>query len=116
MLLLLFAAVLLMALVLGIGSVISYVMAAAVFALAFSLSRRMFPDRVIEVERAPHSGNAEVDALIAEARTQLDAIARANDVIGITADGKVQILLSQATENDLQFILPRFKDFLVEVK
>ena len=42
--------------------------------------------------------------------------ARANDVIGITADGKVQILLSQATENDLQFILPRFKDFLVEVK
>lgn len=41
---------------------------------------------------------------------------RANDVIGITADGKVQVLLSQATENDLQFILPRYKDFLVEVK
>ena len=41
---------------------------------------------------------------------------RVNDVIGVTADGKLQILLSQATENDLQFILPRFKDFQVEVK
>jgi UDP-glucose 4-epimerase len=41
---------------------------------------------------------------------------RANDVIGLTADGKVQVLLSQATANDLQFILPRYKDFLVEVK
>jgi hypothetical protein len=41
---------------------------------------------------------------------------RANDIIGITAEGKVQVLLSQATEKDLQFILPRYKDFLVEVK
>jgi UDP-glucose 4-epimerase len=41
---------------------------------------------------------------------------RANDVIGVAANGKLQILMSQATENDLQFILPRFKDFQVEVK
>lgn len=41
---------------------------------------------------------------------------RANDIIGITAEGKVQVILSQATEKDLQFILPRYKDFLVEVK
>ena len=75
------AAVLLAALVLGIGSVFSYIVAAAVFAGAFVLGRKAFPDRVIEVERAPRSGNAEVDALIGEARAQLDAIARANDAI-----------------------------------
>ena len=75
------AAVLLVALVLGIGSLLSYIIAAAVFALSFAAGRKMFPDRVIEVQRAPQSGNAEVDALIAEARAQLDAIARANDAI-----------------------------------
>ncbi|MBR5559943.1 MAG: 5-bromo-4-chloroindolyl phosphate hydrolysis family protein [Clostridia bacterium] len=75
------AAVLLVALVLGIGSVMSYLIAAAAFALAFAAGRKAFPDRVIEVERAPRSGDAEVDALIAEARSQLDAIAAANDAI-----------------------------------
>ena len=75
------AAVLLMALLMGIGSVFSYVIATAVFALAFSAGRKLFPARVIEVERAPQSGNAQVDALISEARVQLDAIAEANDAI-----------------------------------
>lgn len=74
-------AVLLTALMVGIGSFFSYVLAAGVFALAFAWGKKLFPDRVIEVERAPHSGNAEVDALIAEARSQLDAIAAANDAI-----------------------------------
>lgn len=41
---------------------------------------------------------------------------RANDIIGATADGKLMLLLSQATEKDLQFILPRFEGFEVEVK
>ena len=75
------AAVLTVALVLGIGSTVSYVIAAAAFAGAFVLGQKLFPARVIEVERAPRSGNAEVDALIGEARAQLDAIARANDAI-----------------------------------
>lgn len=75
------AAVLLVALLFGIGSVISYLIAAAVFAAAFAAGRKAFPDRVIEIERAPQSGNAEVDALITEARGQLDAIAAANDAI-----------------------------------
>lgn len=75
------AAVLLAALVLGIGSAFSYLIAAAVFALAFAAGRKAFPDRVIEIERAPQSGDAEVDALIDEARGQLDAIAMANDAI-----------------------------------
>ena len=43
--------------------------------------RKKYPDRVIEVETAPKSGNAEVDALIREARGQLDQIADANDAI-----------------------------------
>lgn len=100
------AAVLLMALVMGIGSALSYVMAAAVFGLAFVLGKRVFPDRVIEVERAPRSGNAEVDALIAEARAQLDAIARANDAIA------EDVLSAQIVdiENTCRTILARLEE------
>ena len=74
-------AVLFVALTVGIGSAVSYVFAAAAFALGYVGGKKVFPDRVIQVQRAPQSGNAEVDALIAEARGQLDAIARTNDVI-----------------------------------
>lgn len=69
------------ALTAGIGSLLSYGAAAAVGAAAFAVGKRVFPDRVIEVESAPKSGNAEVDALIREARAQLDEISRANDAI-----------------------------------
>lgn len=75
------AAVLFVALTVGIGSAVSYVFAVAAFALGYAGGKKVFPDRVIEVERAPQSGNAEVDALIAEARGQLDAIVEANDAI-----------------------------------
>ena len=74
-------AVLAAALVLGIGSLLSYGIAAAAGALGFLAGKRLFPDRVVEIERAPRSGNAEVDALIAEARGQMAAIAQANDAI-----------------------------------
>jgi len=40
---------------------------------------------------------------------------RANDILGATPNGKIRLLLSQATEDDLPFILPRFEDFSVEV-
>lgn len=40
---------------------------------------------------------------------------RANDIIGEAPDGKLQLLLSQATEKDLPFILPRFEGLDVEV-
>ncbi len=69
------------ALILGIGPAYSYALAAAIGAACFMLGRRLFPDRVIEIERAAKSGNAEVDALIAEARSQLSAIRAANDAI-----------------------------------
>ena len=75
------AAVLLAALVLGVGSVFSYLLAAAAGAIGFLAGKKCFPDREIEVERAPESGNAEVDALISEARMQLEDIAQTNDAI-----------------------------------
>jgi len=75
------AAVLFVALTIGIGSMVSYVFAAAAFALGYVGGKKAFPDRVIEVERAPESGSAEADALITEARAQLKAIAEANDAI-----------------------------------
>ncbi len=40
---------------------------------------------------------------------------RANDIIGAAENGKVRLLLSQATEKDLPFILPRFEGMDVEV-
>jgi len=73
--------VLAFALVFGMGSFVTYVLAAAAGFCAFRLGRRLFPDRVIEVERAPQSGDAQTDALIAEARAQLVEIAAANDAI-----------------------------------
>ena len=69
------------ALLIGIGRISDYLLAAGIGLLAFAAGRKLFPDRVIEVERAAKSGNAEVDALIAEARTQLAAIRAANDAI-----------------------------------
>ena len=100
------AAVLLVALVLGIGSFFSYVLAAAAGAAAFAAGRKLFPDREIEVERAPKSGNAEVDALIREARAQLEAIAAANDAIA------EDVLSSQIAdiENTCRKILARLEE------
>lgn len=50
----------------------------------------------------------EMDELIAKK-------IRANDILGATRDGKVRLLLSQATEADLPFILPRFEELNVKV-
>lgn len=40
---------------------------------------------------------------------------RANDILGQTEDGKLQILLSNATEKDLPFILPRFENLGLDI-
>ena len=60
--------VLAVALTAGIGTISSYLIAAGVGCAAFALGKKKYPDRVVEVETAPKSGNAEVDALIREAR------------------------------------------------
>lgn len=69
------------ALIAGLGGISDYLIAAGVAVALWVVGSRLFPDRVVEVETAPRSGNAEVDALISEARGQLDAIRRANDAI-----------------------------------
>lgn len=52
--------------------------------------------------------------------TEMDCLlrgkVRANDIMGVTEEGKLQLLLAQATEKDLPYILPRFEGFQVEVK
>ena len=75
------AAVLAMAVLVGLGSLSSYLLAAGAGFLAFAAGKKRFPDHVIEVQRAPASGDPQVDQLIAEARTQLEQIHAANDVI-----------------------------------
>lgn len=69
------------ALIFGMGRAGDYLLAAVVGALAFAAGKRLFPDRKVQVEAAPRSGDAQVDALIAEARAQLAEIRRANDAI-----------------------------------
>ena len=35
---------------------------------------------------------------------------RTTDILGIGSNGKLQLLLSQAEEKDLEYILPRFEE------
>jgi UDP-glucose 4-epimerase len=50
-----------------------------------------------------------------EADGLLTSLVRVNDMLGASENGHVRILLSQATEDDLQFVLPRFALLDVEV-
>ena len=75
------AAVLAMAVLFGLGGLSSYLLAAGAGFLAYAAGKKRYPDRVVEVERGPASGNAEVDALITEARAQLESIHAANAAI-----------------------------------
>lgn len=52
---------------------------------------------------------------IEEADAMLSGKIRATDILGITKDGKLQLILSQATERDLEYILPRFNDLDITV-
>jgi hypothetical protein len=44
-----------------------------------------------------------------EADAVLSSKIRSTDILGITSEGKLCLLLSQATEEDLRFVLPRFE-------
>lgn len=55
------------------------------------------------LEIDPHGQTPE------EMDTALKGKVRTNDLVGLTADGKIRLLLAQATETDLPFILPRFE-------
>lgn len=94
------------ALTAGIGTIPSYLLAAGVGCIAFAVGKAKFPDRVIEVETAPKSGSAEVDALIREARAQLNQIAAANDAI---ADPKLSAQIEDI-ESTCRVILQRLEE------
>ena len=40
---------------------------------------------------------------------------RASDILGMTEEGKLQLILSQATKEDLKYILPRFEGLGFEI-
>ena len=94
------------ALTAGIGTIPGYLLAAGVGCIAFAVGKAKFPDRVIEVETAPKSGSAEVDALIREARAQLNQIAAANDAI---ADPKLSAQIEDI-ESTCRVILQRLEE------
>ena len=62
---------------------------------------------LLEIDKQGRS-DQEMDRLISSK-------VRANDIVGACSDGKIRLLLSQATPNDLPYILPRFEEFSVEV-
>ena len=74
-------AVLVYAAVFGMGSILGYLVGAALGVAAFFAGKKLFPDKEILVETRPQSGNAEVDAMIEEARVELERISAANDAI-----------------------------------
>ncbi len=64
--------------------------------------RKVFTYEYMEIDLKGHSYR--------EADDMLSGKIRANDILGETDDGKLGLLLSQATKNDLNFILPRFEN------
>jgi len=50
-----------------------------------------------------------------EVGEMLNGKIRANDILGLSQDGTLQLLLAQADTSDLQFILPRFASLDIEV-
>lgn len=62
---------------------------------------------VLEFDSAGRSPK-EMDALLASK-------IRANDILGLAPNGNVQLLLSQAAQKDLPFILPRFEQLGLKI-
>ena len=50
-----------------------------------------------------------------EANEMLTGKIRLNDILGITRDGKLRLILSQASEKDIELILPRFEELDITV-
>lgn len=71
-------AVLVYAVLFGLGSLLSYIGAAVVFYIGYKVLKKKYRDRTVTVERAPHSGDEGCDALILEGREALLKIRDAN--------------------------------------
>ncbi len=48
---------------------------------------------------------------LSDLNDRLTGLVRANDIMGLMPDGKIRILFSQASKDDLIYILPRFENF-----
>ncbi len=70
--------------------------------------RKVFTYEFMEIDANGH--------VYAELDKMLVGKIRANDILGEIEDGKFAILLSQATKNDLKYILPRFENLDIKVK
>ena len=71
------------------------------------VSRKIFSYILMEFE----SGEYTMEQL----SSMVSARIRTTDIMGMTRDGKLQLLLSQATPKDLDFILPRFESMGVGI-
>ena len=69
--------------------------------------RKVFSYEFMEIDLNGHS--------FQEADSMFSGKIRANDIVGDLGDGKLGILLSQATKDDLKFILPRFETLDIKV-
>ena len=69
--------------------------------------RKVFSYILAEIDRKNYSYE-EIDTI-------LQKRIRANDVLGVGKDGKIKILFSQASERDLDFILPRFENIDLDI-
>lgn len=69
--------------------------------------RKVFSYEFLKIDANGHSAG-ELDSM-------LNGKIRANDIAGELADGQYGILLSQATKDDLKFILPRFENLDITV-
>ncbi len=70
--------------------------------------RKIFSYEFMEIDCKGHSYEA-LDEM-------LSSKIRANDILGEIEEGKLGILLSQATKDDLKFILPRFENLDVAIR
>ena len=56
------------------------------------------------------------DRTLEEMNSMIADKVRTTDIIGLSSDGKLQIILPQASHDDLRHILPRFDDIDVQIK
>ena len=74
-------AVLVYAVIFGLGSLPTYIGAGFVFFIAYRVFKKKYKDHTVVTERAPKSGDSACDALIVEGREALKKIREANDRI-----------------------------------
>ncbi len=89
----------------------THIMNAAAFAETLSQYRALAEKKVSSYVMFQIDGAGKT---VQELEELVSRKIRTTDVLGMTEDGKLRILFAQATENDLQYILPRFEGIEIE--